>query len=56
MKPVLIQTLLQHRKNRKPRELDNGTVDHAHGGHKDRSGFIVVMILMVAVIVALFLE
>ena len=53
MKPVLIQNLIRHNKNRKPRELERADVDHIHGGHKDRSGFIVFLILVVSVIIAL---
>lgn len=56
MKPVLIQNLIKHYQNRKPAELAKTDFDHVHGGHKDRSGFIVFLILVVSVIVALVMS
>lgn len=55
MKPVLLQTLIaaQKKNTTKP---DFTEVDHAHGGHKDRSGFIVFLILVVSVIIALVMS
>lgn len=52
MKPVLLQALIaaQKKNTTKP---DFRDVDPVHGGHKDRSGFIVFLILIVSVIVAL---
>jgi len=51
MKPVLIQSLIRHNQRRKA--LKEHDVDHAHGGHKDRSGFIVMLILVICVILAM---
>lgn len=52
MKPVLLQTLIaaQKKNTTKP---DFTEVDSTHGGHKDRSGFIVFLILIVSVVIAL---
>jgi len=47
MKPVLIQNLIKYYQNRKPAELAKTDFDHVHGGHKDRSGFIVFLLLVV---------
>lgn len=52
MKPVLLQTLIAARKKNTTRP-DFKDIDPVHGGHKDRSGFIVFFILVVSVIVAL---
>ena len=56
MKPVLIQNLIKHHKNRKPKHLERLEVDSVHGGHRDRSGFIVFIILVVSIVVALALS
>ena len=56
MKPVLIQNLIRHNKNRKPRELERADIDHIHGGHKDRSGFMVFLILIFALVVAIIMS
>ena len=56
MKPVLIQNLVRHYKNRKPTELQQTDIDHVHGGHKDRSGSIVFLILVIAVLVSLIMS
>ena len=54
MKPVLIQSLIRH--NQRRRVLGETSIDYAHGGHKDRSGFMVIMILLVMIVVALALS
>jgi hypothetical protein len=51
MKPVLIQSLLHHKQKRKA--LNEQNIDHSHGGRKDRSGFIVLLLIIVSMIVAL---
>ena len=55
MKPVLIQNLIKHYKNRKPKHLERNEIDSVHGGHRDRSGFMIFLILMVTIVVALVL-
>jgi len=54
MKPVLIQSLINHNKKRKA--LKEYDIDHSHGGQKDRSGFMVLLILLVTIIIALALN
>lgn len=56
MKPVLIQTLIKYNKNRKPKNLEQIEVNHAYGGHKDRSGFIVLLILLFTFAIAIILS
>ena len=56
MKPVLIQALHRHNQKKKITKPDFKDVDPVHGGHKDRSGFIVFLILVVSVIIALTLS
>ena len=54
MKPVLIQSILHHRKRQK--SITETDLDPVHGGHRDRSGFIVLVILILAVVIALILS
>ena len=56
MKPILIQNLIKHYKNRKPKHLEKSEIDSVHGGHRDRSGFMVLLILLVMIIVAFVLS
>ena len=51
MKLVLIQSLIRH--NQRRRALGQTSIDHAHGGHKDRSGFMVILILLIMSVLAL---
>ena len=54
MKPVLIQSILHHRKRQK--SITETDLDPVHGGHRDRSGFIVVLILILSVVIAMALS
>lgn len=54
MKPVLIQSILHHRKRQK--SITENNLDPVHGGHRDRSGFIVLVILIVSVVIAVALS
>jgi len=54
MKPVLIQSILHHRKRQK--SITDTNLDPVHGGHRDRSGFMVVLILIVSVVIAVTLS
>lgn len=56
MKPVLIQALHRHNQKKNITKPDFKDIDPVHGGHKDRSGFIVFLILVVSVIIALTLS
>ena len=51
MKPVLIQTL--HRHNQKKKALVASNIDTVHGGPKDRSGFIILLIRAITFILGL---
>ena len=51
MKPVLIQTLHRHNQKKNRESLSN--IDMAHGGPKDRSGFIVFLILTLTLILGI---
>ena len=53
MKPVLIQSILHHRKRQK--SITETNLDPVHSGHRDRSGFIVLVILVISVVIALTL-
>ena len=53
MKPVLIQSLLHHRKRQK--SITESNVDSTHGGHRDRTGFLVLLIILISMIIALSL-
>jgi hypothetical protein len=54
MKPVLIQAL--HRHNQKKKHVLLSDVDSVHGGPRDRSGFIIFLVLIMTIIAALILE
>ena len=54
MKPVLIQSLLHHRKRQK--SITESNVDSTHGGHRDRTGFLVLLIILISMIIALSLS
>ena len=54
MKPVLIQSILHHRKRQK--SITETNLDPVHGGHRDRSGFIVLVILIISVVIAMALS
>lgn len=56
MKPVLIQALHRHNQKKNITKPNFKDIDPVHGGHKDRSGFIVFLILVVSVIIALTLS
>ena len=56
MKPILIQNLIKHHKNRKPKHIERSEIDSVHGGHRDRSGFMVLLILLVMIIIAFVLS
>lgn len=56
MKPVLIQTLHRHNQKKNITKPDFRDVDPVHGGHKDRSGFMVFLILMFALVVAVIMN
>lgn len=56
MKPVLIQALHRHNQKKNITKPNFKDIDPVHGGHKDRSGFIVFFILVVSVIIALTLS
>lgn len=51
MKPVLIQSILHHRKKQK--NITETNLDHAHGGHRDRSGFIILLVALTSLIIAI---
>lgn len=54
MKPVLIQSILHHRKRQK--SITETNLDPVHGGHRDRSGFLVLLIILISMIIALALS
>ena len=54
MKPVLIQSILHHRKRQK--SITESNVDSTHGGHRDRTGFLVLLIILISMIIALSLS
>lgn len=54
MKPVLIQSIIHHRKRQK--SITESNIDSTHGGHHDRTGFLVLLIAVIAMIVALALS
>lgn len=56
MLQTLIQTLLHHHRNRKPAHLERSDIDSTHGGHRDRSGLIVILFLLISLIIALALS
>ena len=54
MKPVIVQSLIKHKK--KTDTIDNPQpIKHEYGGTKDRSGILVIVMFIIAVGLALAL-